>query len=66
MIDDIKRLPIIDADKETISKINKLVKSILNKKENNEDTNLIQKEIDNLVYELYNLSNEEIRLIEGK
>lgn len=66
LIDDIKRLPIIDADKETISKINKLVKSILNKKENNEDTNSIQKEIDNLVYELYNLSNEEIRLIEGK
>lgn len=66
LIDDIKRLPIIDADKETISKINKLVKSILSKKENNEDTNSIQKEIDNLVYELYNLSNEEIKIVEGK
>ena len=66
LIDDIKRLPIIDADKETISKINKLVKSILNKKENNEDTNLIQKEIDKIVYGLYNLNENEIKIIEGK
>ena len=36
------------------------------KRENsNGDVSEIEKEIDNLVYELYNLSNEEIRLIEG-
>ena len=64
LIDDIKRLPIIDADKETISKINELVKSILSKKAKNEDTNSMQKEIDKIIYELYNLNDKEIKIIE--
>ncbi len=42
------------------------VKKILVKKSNNEDTTILEKEVDKLVYELYELTDEEIEFIEKK
>uniref|UniRef100_UPI0035941E3A hypothetical protein n=1 Tax=Geminocystis sp. TaxID=2664100 RepID=UPI0035941E3A len=46
----------------------KLVTKILNLKEENpdNDTTELEKEIDLLVYKLYDLTEEEINIIEGK
>lgn len=43
-----------------------LVSKILLKKEKNEDTTALETEIDQLVYQLYELTEEEIAIIEGK
>ena len=62
-------IPNIDTkNKKLVDKIINNVSEILKFKGKNSsaDVSIIEKEIDNLVYELYNLSNEEIRLIEGK
>ena len=42
----------------------KLVERVIEGKKDNIDTSELENEIDNLVYKLYNLSNEEIRIIE--
>ena len=42
-----------------------IVDIILAKKENNEDTSQEEREIDMLVYNLYDLTEEEIRIVEG-
>jgi hypothetical protein len=39
---------------------------ILAKKENNEDTSAEEQEIDMLVYKLYDLTEEEIKIVEGR
>ena len=46
----------------------KLVPHILEAKKNdlNADTSLLEKDIDRLVYELYGLTEEEIRIVEGE
>ncbi|MCX6335008.1 MAG: Eco57I restriction-modification methylase domain-containing protein, partial [Bacteroidia bacterium] len=56
-----KNLPLI------ISKIEFIVKDILLKKNHNpnSDTSALESEIDRLVYELYGLTEEEIRIVEG-
>jgi very-short-patch-repair endonuclease len=43
-----------------------LVDIILEKKENNEDTSKEEKEIDMMVYKLYDLTEEEIKIVEGR
>ena len=43
-----------------------LVDIILKKKENNEDTTAEEQAIDQLVYKLYDLTEEEIKVVEGK
>ena len=43
-----------------------LVEQILAKKELGEDTQALENQIDQLVYELYGLSEEEIKIVEGK
>jgi hypothetical protein len=42
-----------------------LVDIILAKKERNEDTTAEEAEIDRMVYELFGLTEEEIRIVEG-
>ena len=62
-------IPEINSEnKELEGKIVGLVDEILKIKNRNanEDTVEIEREIDRLVYELYGLSEEEIRIIEGK
>ncbi|WP_161976161.1 hypothetical protein [Brachyspira catarrhinii] len=43
----------------------KLVDKVIYKKRSNVDSSEEEREIDNLVYKLYNLSNEEIKVVEG-
>jgi hypothetical protein len=44
----------------------KLVEQILAKKEKGEDTTELENQIDQLVYQLYGLTEEEIKIVEGK
>ena len=61
-------VPIPLADQETESKIIELVNKVINTKKNNSKISTIEWEndIDNLVYYLYGLTEEEIRVVEGK
>ena len=63
---DAKELPIPDVTPEQQIPIIKLVDQILDAKHTDpdEDTTGLEKEIDNLVYELYNLTSEEVRVVE--
>lgn len=55
------RLPIPFYDK----KVKNLVEEIILKKQKKKDTNSEENEIDQLVYQLYDLTEEEIKIIEG-
>lgn len=63
----VSKVPIVDAKKNIKEKVSQLVNRILlSKKENPEaDTTDLESEIDQLVYELYELSEEEIGVVEG-
>ncbi|MFA5818826.1 MAG: TaqI-like C-terminal specificity domain-containing protein [Bacteroidales bacterium] len=67
-ISSVENLPIKIADNKTQDKIEKFVDQILAKKEKNvtADTIALETEIDRLVYELYGLTEEDIRIVEGK
>jgi adenylate kinase family enzyme len=67
-ISSVEKLPIKLADSKTQETIETLVNQILAKKseDNSADTSELEKEIDKIVYELYGLSEEEIRIIEGE
>lgn len=57
--------PIPEPDKNTESKLVGLVDSIIQLKKENKDTSEIEGEVDRIVYSLYGLSDEEIKIIEG-
>jgi hypothetical protein len=63
----IKKLPIPFVSTETqapfIEKVNKIL--ALKKADAKADTSALEREIDFMVYELYGLSEEEIRIVEG-
>jgi Alw26I/Eco31I/Esp3I family type II restriction m6 adenine DNA methyltransferase len=63
---EINNLPIIEADKENEKKITKLVDKVLTEKDKNPlfNTSSLEKEIDDLIYNLYHLDNSEIKIIE--
>ncbi len=62
----LKKIPIMIADSSMQAKIAVLVQSILTKKQNpGIDITSLETEIDKLVYQLYDLTAEEIRIIEG-
>ena len=62
---ELRRLPIpkVDFDKQQpiINKVN----AIITAKQNNNDTSQLEAEVDAMVYALYGLSDDEIKLIEG-
>ncbi|MBR5630151.1 MAG: Eco57I restriction-modification methylase domain-containing protein [Bacteroidales bacterium] len=62
----IEQLPFVEADAATQGLISSNAKKITQLKKNNPDadTSLLEQEIDRLVYKLYNLTDEEIRVIE--
>ena len=64
--DDAKQFPIIKASPEQQQPIIDLVNQILEKKSVNPNTNTsaLEQKIDELVYQLYNLTPEEIAIIE--
>jgi type II restriction/modification system DNA methylase subunit YeeA len=59
--------PITPSNQPIVSQIESLVDKILAAKKTNhaEDTTALEKEIDQLVYQLYELTDKEIRIIEG-
>ncbi len=61
-------IPIPILDKEHQQKIEEIVDSIIEIKNSDSfaDTSLLDNEIDNMVYELYGLTEEEIRVVEGR
>ncbi len=67
-ISSVEKLPIKLADSKTQETIETLVNQILAKKseDNSADTSELEKEINQIVYELYGLSEEEIGIIEGE
>ncbi|HIY44499.1 MAG TPA: Eco57I restriction-modification methylase domain-containing protein [Candidatus Helicobacter avistercoris] len=67
----LEKLPMfenVESNQSTADKIIVLVKKILEQKEQNpsSSTQELEKEIDSLVYTLYNLTDEEIKIIENK
>ena len=63
-----EQLPIASASKSQQKEITDIVDEILRIKRNdcNADTTQLEREIDKLVYNLYGLTEEEIRVVEGK
>lgn len=66
LVNDVKNLPIKIAEVNIRELLIEKVKLLVNKIENNELTNVetIDKEIDSIVYKIYNLNNEEIKIVE--
>ena len=62
----LEEMTIPEVDKKTEIKIVGLVDKVIEGKKNNIDTRELEEEIDKIVYELYDLSNEEIKIIEGE
>lgn len=62
--DNVKNIPIPALSEEEQLPFVELVEAILAKKERNEDTTALEAEIDLLVYKLYDLSYEEVKVID--
>ena len=62
---DIRQLPIPKIETSKQQKFIKLVDEILTAKEKNKDTTIAENELDQLVYQLYELTEEEIKIIEN-
>jgi adenine-specific DNA-methyltransferase len=67
-LEDIKGIPIKIAEKTSQKTIKKLVDKILEKKQKSPtaDTTALEHQIDELVYKIYGLTAEEIKIVEGK
>ena len=67
LMTDLQNLPFPSIEKKQNSQISKLTSNILSLKKSNPDadTSDLEAEIDKLVYELYGLSEEEIKVVEG-
>ena len=66
-LEHLKPLPIVLEDKEKQEQLENIVNNIVNAKQANPstDTSVLESEIDRLVYQLYGLTEEEIRIVEG-
>jgi len=64
-IGQVKELPIPKADKNKQQQISELIDEILFSKKSDTNTSELEAQIDQLVYELYGLTQEEIDIIEG-
>lgn len=58
-----KELPIVDADKSVKRKIGQIVKEVIKKIESNSSTQHLERILDYIVFSLYNLSYEEVKMI---
>ena len=63
LLENLKSLPIVFPDKKSQEEIINLVNKILKLKTENKDTTDLENEIDNIVYKLYDLNEEEISYI---
>lgn len=66
LVNDVRKLPIKSADDSIQKRISKLVSEVITKKNGNpeNDTSLLEAEIDKIVYELYGLTEDEIKIVE--
>ena len=62
----VEKIPIPEISKTEQQSFIDLVNQILTKKEQGEDTAALEKEIDQMVYGLYELTEEEIKIVEGR
>ena len=62
---DIRQLPIPESKNEITNQISEKVKDLLEKKKSQVDTGDLENQIDQLVYQLYGLKEEEIAIVEG-
>ena len=65
-LDYIKKLPISEGDSEIQNQMQILVDKVISTKKELADTTEIETQIDQLVYKLYDLTEEEIKIIESK
>ena len=61
----VEPLKISEAESKTKKQIVKLVDEIIELKKDSQDSSALEGEVDRIVYSLYGLSDEEIRVIEG-
>lgn len=61
---DVKNLPFIVLNKTQQKELSILVDKIITAKQQNQTTTALEKQIDEMVYELYGLTNEEIKIVE--
>ena len=59
-----RKIPILKLSKSEIQSFEKLVNQILTKKENDEDTTSEEREIDVMVYKLYELTYDEVKIVD--
>jgi hypothetical protein len=62
----VKRIPIISATNCVQKLISKIIDNVIKLKSEAKDTNALEQEIDNLVYRLYELSYDEVKVIDPK
>lgn len=60
----VKGIPIIPATINIQKIISSIIDKVINKKSQNQDTTALEQEIDNLVYRLYDLTYEEVKVID--
>ena len=65
-VDKLREFPIPLKENNTFDEMTELVKAIMHSKDCGNDTSALESEIDRLVYQLYGLTDEEIRIVEGK
>nr|WP_256437269.1 TaqI-like C-terminal specificity domain-containing protein [Flavobacterium sp. CS20] len=59
-------IPIINTPEKTVNLLSNMVAEILDKKSKNEDTLHLEQEIDNIIYRLYNLTYDNVKIIDDK
>ena len=64
LVKDIKEFPIASISKYLKIEIEKMIDKILDKKLNNKDATTLEQQIDNLVYKLYELTYDEVLVVE--
>ena len=63
LVDDVRNLPIIGLEEENYNKIELFVRKIIIDKGNAVDTTLLENELDELIYDLYELTEEEKEVV---
>jgi hypothetical protein len=66
LVEDIKNFPIPDIIKQKQDIIIRIVNDIIELKQQGKDSTELEKKIDKLVYKLYDLTEKEIKIIEGE
>jgi hypothetical protein len=66
IISNLSQPPITSADKDINESIVNLAEQILSSKRQNQDTTALEFVIDQLIYQMYGLTDEEIKIVEGK